>query len=369
MTKSALTETTLFLVAAVTLAGVTASAEPPPPAELTIGGLTLGKPATGELLAPDSLRHRVVLLVLWNRSGEASREALMLLEQTHRGHAPAGLLVVASHVGRGTLAEVRQTVDKLGISFPVVDDSSIAGLEPSDPPLALVFDHRGGCIARGGPRDMAGRAVAALREAPPYVLAGRHLVKLATLERLLRDESHFGAALRRAGELTGDSDAATADEAAFVVERLTAAAADMLARADAMRAADAATAAALAQRVASAFRGTDIGLGAAGRLREWRRDPAFAGGLQAASLVAQLEAMRTQALAEAAAGRSGTGLRPPPAVPRTASLATAARIPAHVRSRMSQVAAMVRRLGPGSRYADRAEEIAVELGLELPAEP
>jgi len=30
---------------------------------------------------------------------------------------------------------------------------------------------------------------------------------------------------------------------------------------------------------------------------------------------------------------------------------------------------MVRQLGPGSKYATRAEEIALELGLEIPVAP
>lgn len=334
----------------------------------TISQVTLGRRASGEELLPEALRHRVVLVVFWNRTSEACREVMPALEQAHRCLGPAGLLIVASHVGRGTLAEVRQAVAKLGVTFPVVDDSSVEGLDPPDPPFALLFDHVGGCIARGSPADVAAPMTAALREAPPVVLAGRRLAALGSLERMLRDEAHFGTALRKAVELAKSADEATAAEAAYVVEQLTAESERLLARAASVKPDDPASAAALVQRVMNAYRGTDVAREATNLLREWRQERPFIEGLQAADLAAQLEALRTQALVQAGGFKvAPTGQFQPP--PRVASLATAAKVSPHAKAQLGRVAAMIRRLAPGSRYAERAEEISLELGLDLPPAP
>lgn len=343
-----------------------------PPADLTVAAITLGQRAGGPTLSAESLAHRVVLLVFWRRGCEECLAAMPMLEQAHGALGPAGLLVLASHVERGTLSEVRQTADKLGLTFSVVDDSKVAGYDVPAPPHALLFDHTGRCIAQGSPREMATAAAAALRDAPPVVLQGRHLEKLASLERLLREEVKFGAALQKAEELSSADDAATAAEATFVVERLRAHAASMLTEAATARATDAHEAAGILQRVMTAYRGDAVAEQAGELLREWRRDRLFTDGLKAASLAGQLEALRRQALAAAApppASRSGTSTQSAASPPRTASIATVGRVPPLLRQQMTQVAGLVRRLSPDSRYALRAEAIAVEFGLDLPVAP
>jgi len=343
-----------------------------PPPDLTVAAITLGPRATGPTLTAEALAHRVVLFVFWRRGCDECLAAMPMLEQTHRALGPSGLLVLGSHVERGTLSEVRQTVDKLGLTFPIVDDSKLAGYDVPTPPHALLFDHTGRCLAQGSPREMAAEAATVMRDAPPVVLQGRHLEKLAPLERLLKEEVKFGAALQKAGDLTSADDAATAEEATFVVERLRAHGAAMLAEADAARAADAHEAAAILQRAMTAFRGDAVAERAGELLREWRRDKRFTDGLQAASLSAQLEGLRLQALAAAAqppTARGGVAPRSPSSPPRTASIGTVARVPPLIRQQMAQLAGLVRRLSPESRYASRAEAIAVEFSLDLPAAP
>jgi hypothetical protein len=48
---------------------------------------------------------------------------------------------------------------------------------------------------------------------------------------------------------------------------------------------------------------------------------------------------------------------------------TVASIPPAVKDRLAQLAASILLLGPGSTYASRAEEIVIELGLDLPTSP
>lgn len=360
----------ILFITLIALAAAAALAEPLN-TDVTLADVTLGKHVLGEQLSPGSLEHRVVLFVFWKRSCKVCREAMQVLDRFQQEHAPAGLLVVASHTERGTLAEVRQTAEKLGLALPVVDDSTVAGLARPDPPHALLFDHTGRCIARGTPQEMAARAVRALEDAPPLVLAGRHLESLAGLERMLRDECNYGAVLRKAAEMAAAQDEATAAEAAYVIERLEAEAARLLARAAAVKETDAREAAGILQRVVNAFRGSEFAKAAAETLRAWRQEKPFLDGLQAAALATQLEAMRTQALAQlhdaGKGSEAGRAANQPASGLRVASMAEAARVSPQVKGAMAKVAGMVRQLSPASRYAGRAEEIILELGLDLPA--
>lgn len=367
---SAIGLTGLALGLAGFAATAAAQAVAPAAAELpfTVADITLGTHVLGEELTPESLQHRVILLTFWNRESKACTECMPGLERVHRTLGPAGLLVVASHVDRGAAPEVLDTARKLGLTFPVFDDGSVKGLDIPDPPEVLLFDHTGTCIAKGRPAEVAGKAAAAVAAAPPVVLAGRRLEKLAALERMLREEAKFGAVLRKAESLTASEDAPTAEEAGFLVDRLTAHAEMLLAKAEELKGGDAPEAAGLLQRVATAYRGNDIGKKAADWQREWKRDKQFADGLQAAALAAQLESLRAQALAQADAAGSRGRPRPGqlPGGAAVASVDASDKIPPPVKAQMAQLAGMVRQLSPGSKQASRAEEIAVELGLQLP---
>lgn len=359
----------LSVIAVAASPATTSGDEPaaaPQPANLafTIADVMLGEAISGPELTADSLKHRVVLLAFWNREEPASTNAMPLLEQTSRTLANRGVLVIGSHGGAGASVEVKPTVEKLGLTFPVLDDCAVKGLDLQPMPHVLLFDHTGKCVARGSPLEMAARTNEAARDAPPLVLAGRHLEKQMGLERMLWDESKFGAVLRKAGELTEGEDEAAAEEARYVIERLNAHGESLLAEAEKAKATDAVVAAGLLQRVVTAFRGGDLGKRAMELQREWKQDKAFTDGLQAASLAAQLETLRAQVLAPPA-GRYGRGPRPG----GTASMAAAQRIPPAVKAQMAQIAGMVRQLCPDSRYAARAEEIAIELQLQLPAAP
>jgi len=337
------------------------------PLNFKVADVALGDRASGEPLTAESLNHRVVLLAFWNHECKECMASLPLFEQLHRSQGPAGLLVVGLHMKGGVPVEVRLAAEKAGATFPTVLNASVKGLDPPALPHAAVFDHTGGCIARGTVQEVADEVLAAVRAAPPLVLAGRHLEKLPALEKMLRDESKFAAVLRKASESTESPDAATAEEAKFVLECLQKHADAMIAKAEELKLVDAYEASALLQRLANSFRGNETGLRALELQREWKRDKQFAAGLQAAQIAAQLEALRAQALAQASAPRGGGYGRQPG--PKVASMDAAKKIPPQVKQQLAQMVGMVRQLGPGSKYANRADEIALELGLEIPVAP
>lgn len=353
--------------ASIAAAEPEAAGQPALPLNFKVADIALGDRASGDVVTAESLNHRVVLLAFWNHECKECMASLPLFEQLHRSQGPAGLLVVGLHMKGGVPVEVRLAAEKAGATFPTVLNASVKGLDPPALPHAAVFDHTGGCIARGTVQEVADEVLAAVRAAPPLVLAGRHLEKLPALEKMLRDDSKFAAVLRKASESTESPDAATAEEAKFVLECLQKHADAMIAKAEELKLVDAYEASALLQRLANSFRGNETGLRALEMQREWKRDKQFAAGLQAAQIASQLEALRAQALAQASAPRGGGYGRQPG--PRVASMDAAGRIPPAIKSQLAQMVGMVRQLGPGSKYANRADEIALELGLEIPVAP
>ena len=345
--------------------------DPPPPiakgpAQLnmafTTANITLGDAISGGEVAAESLEHRVVLLDFWGIACPACIATMPLVEQLHQSLGPAGLIVIGAHTQGEPEADLKKAVAKLGITFPIVSHAVVeGGMDFEGIPHAMLFDHTGRCIARGSPRELADKAARAVQAAPPVVLAGRKLEKLIGVEKMLRDETRFVAVLRKAGSLVDSADAETAAEAAFVIERLTAHAEALLAEAEEYKASDAYRAAGLLNRVVVAYRGHDASKRAADLQREWKKDKQFTDGLRAADMAGQLEALRGQALAQASGGKNqGQDV---------ASMAVANKIAPVVKSHLAQLAGMVRQLSPGSKYAARAEDIALKLGLTLPPLP
>lgn len=350
--------------AAALVAAAEPAAQPDQAIAFTLADLALGDHVSGENLTPDSLKHHVVLLALWTQMRKSGSLGMPALEQVHRALGPAGLQVVGLHVDRGAVPEVRRAALELGLTFPIFDGGSVQGFDLDEPPVALLFDHTGKCIAQGTLAEVAARAGAVVNAAPPAVLAGRRLDALKALERMLRDEAKYGAALRKVEPQMEDEDGPTAEEAKYVVERLRAHGEGLLARAEAVKSDDAPQAFALLQRVALAYRGDAIGRKATDWQREWKREKAFSDGLRAAGLIGELEALRAQALARPAGGRPRA-----PGTPVVAGVDAANSIPPPVKAQLAQLVALVRQLSPGSKSADRAEQIALELGLQLPAAP
>jgi len=334
----------LALLATVAWAVAAVAADPPAdnaaalPTTFTVADITLGDYAAGEELTADSLKHRVVLLTFWNRDEDKSVAVLPILEQIHRSLAPGGLLVVAAHSGRGSSVELGHDAEKQGATYAFVTEATVKGIALPPLPHALLFDHTGQCIGRGSLGELAGKTQAAVR----------------------------------AQGMTESEDEATAEEAGYVIEQLKAHADALLAKAAAAKPIDAVAAATLLQRAATTYRGNDAGKQAIELQREWKRDKAFTDGLQAASIAAQLEGLRAQAIAQVTAparGRYPSRPGQPQAAPKSVKMEVANKIPPQVKAQLAQLAGMVRQLHPGSKYAERAEAIAVELGLSLPAAP
>ena len=320
-------------------------------AEIGIAGLRLGQRVAGPAVSTESLAHRVVVLEFWGVNCPPCIRSMPALEQLHREHAAAGLVVIGAHAQQASPEEIREVVEQLGVTFPIVETATVeGGMDFSGIPHCMVFDHTGACVYRGHPSRAHDLIVATVRSSPAAVLEGRELVKLAPLAAQLRDETSFGGVLRRAQGQTSSKNRDVAEEAAYLVDKLEAHAQRLLEGAEAAKTEDPVRALHYVQRCATAYRGTNLGRQAATLAAGWKKDAAFQDGLEAARQCRTLELART---------RIAKSLGDPEKI--TPEMAD--RIPETVRRQLAATAASVQRLGPGSASAARAEAIADELGL------
>jgi len=317
-------------------------------AKLTTAGLHLGDGIAGPEIKADTMKGRVVLVEFWGIRCPPCATTMPMLERLHRSLGPQGVLVVGAHTGGGTAADIRAAASRLGISFPIVGQTGIDGLDPVPAmPYSVVFDHAGVCVFQGSTAQACAAATAALNAAPPLILDGRGLVKLASLQPSLRSDATFGTALKKARALVDSKDEATAEEAALVVEKLEAWGRTVIDTSAEARVADPAAAFATVQRCATAFRGEPLGKEALQLTLDWKKDPAFQAALKSGPWLAQLEAQRSQLLQGAA----------------VVTPDIAASVPPNVRRMMKELADAVQQAAPGSSMAERAGEIAMEWNL------
>lgn len=296
--------------------------------------IALGKHVSGPTLAADGLAGHVVVLEFWGINCPPCIASMPKLEELHRQCGPQGLVVIGAHAQGGGADDIRRTVNELGVTFTIVENANVnGGMDFDGIPHCMVFDHTGKCVFRGSPGDAHDVVVAAVQAAPAAILATRALVKLAPLAQTLKNEALCGSVLRKARPLVDSSDADTADEARFVVERVEEYGRKMLEEARNRAKPDPIAAATLAQRCATAFKGTDIGTEATKQLQGWRKDKSFQAAIKAGNQLAQLEALRA-----AAANLPGG---PPPRVVGQAR----------------EIARAIEKGAPGSEAAAKAAEI------------
>ena len=316
----------------------------------TAAGIRPGAHVAGPMLALESLSHRVVLLEFWGVNCPPCIRSMPLLEELHKTLGPQGLVVIGAHAQGGTAAELKAKVEELKVSFTILDGARVeGGGDFSGIPHCILFDHTGKCVYRGSPFQAQEAVVAAVKSAPGAILEGRTLAKLPELNLLLRDESQFAAALKRARGLASHKDAESAAEARFVVEMLYARGRAMLDEAMSAKEADPARASELVQRCTVLFKGSEIGTEAAKLNGTWRKDKAFQAAVKAGQQLVKLERMRAYVIDQ---------LGGQPDDPVTAEMAAAT--PAAIKGQIRSLAQGIEKACPASHLSEKATAIAAE---------
>jgi thiol-disulfide isomerase/thioredoxin len=321
---------------------------------VTPDDIRLGKRVSGSEITSEHLKNRVVLVEFWGVNCPPCLVSMPKMEQLHKELGPMGLMVVGVHAQGGPVESIEQSVQKLGVTFPIVENASLSkGSDFSGIPHCMLFDHQGKCLFRGSPFDVEAALRQAVVNAPPMILGGRKLEKLTAFNEQLRSESAFASALRKAQGLTSSKDAQTAEEAEYVMKQLNDYGEKLFTMARDGAADDPVGAINVMKRVATIYRGHDIGKKAADLQKEWKKDAEFQSSLKAAEQLVQLQAAYESVLA-ATGSKDGT-----------VSNDTADALPAPVKRKMSAMVRAIVKTAPFSKAAERAKEIATQLKLEV----
>jgi len=318
---------------------------------VTAAGIRPGGHVSGPLLTANSLANRVVLLEFWGLNCPPCIRSMPMLEEFHKTLGPHGLVVIGAHAQGGTAEELEGKVAQLNVSFTILERASVeGGSDFQGIPHCMLFDHTGKCVYRGSPFSMQEAVVAAVKAAPGAVLEGRTLAKLPELNALLRDERNFVTAIKKVRGLAGSGDAETAEEAAFVIEKLTAFGRRMLDDAVSAKDTDPTRAADLMQRCALLFKGSDLGTEAAKLNGEWKKDKQFQAAVKAGQQLVKLEQMRAYVRDQLGIDADGE-----------VTPEITARIPTAMKGQIRSLAQGISKSVPGSTLADKASAIAAEL--------
>jgi thiol-disulfide isomerase/thioredoxin len=318
---------------------------------VTAAGIRPAAHVSGPQLTPDSLANRVVLLEFWGLNCPPCIRSMPMLEELHKTLGPHGLVVIGAHAQGGTAEELKGKVAQLNVTFTILERASVeGGMDFQGIPHCMLFDHTGKCVYRGSPFSAQEAVVAAVKAAPGAVLEGRTLARLPELNALLRDERNFVTALKKARGLTSSTDAEMAEEAAFVVEKLTAYGRRMLDEGISAKDADPARAADLVQRCSVVFKGSDLGTEAAKLNGEWKKDKQFQAAVKAGQQLVKLEHMRAYVRDQLGVDADGE-----------VTPEMAAKIPAVLKGQIRSLAQGIGKSCPGSPLADKASAIAAEI--------
>src|SRR5262249_18555601 len=145
------------------------------------------------------------------------------LSAWHAELAGQGLVIVGVHSQNGTAEKIKATAQAHGATFTIVENAAWQK-NPGHKflPHCLLFDHEGKCIFRGDPKQAEPRLRRALARPPAPLLEGKKLTKLVALGQAVRKETNLGAVLKQAQARETSADAATAEEAKYLVEKITA---------------------------------------------------------------------------------------------------------------------------------------------------
>ena len=294
------------------------------------------------------------MLEFWGVNCPPCLASMPKLEQLHKQLSPLGLVVIGAHAQGGPDPVVLKTAADLGVTFTILSDASVAeGGDLGGIPHCMLFNHLGKCIYRGSPFAVEQVAHAAVAASPASVLEGHSLEKLVAFNDLLRNEQAFGTALKKAQSLMVSKDEATAEEAAFVVQKLQARGQRMIDKALGQKNDEPLESVGLMQRAASMYKGSDIGLEAAKVLREWKKDTVFVKAFQEAGTLGRLQAMR-----DAIAQGIKSGSFP-------ADDSGSAIIPPQLKRQVADLVRSIQKKSPDSKSAVAALALAKDLGIDV----
>ena len=190
--------------------------------DVRVSDIELGKHLLGPVRTVAGLADRVVLVEFWGYNCPPCRASLPKLAKWQTEYDSQGLVIIGIHCQRVPEANVKTLCEKNGVSYSIYYTGQIkGGMDFRGIPHCFLFDHTGRCIWRGHPMAAEAKMKAALEAAPSAMLGARKLVKLAAVSDSLKKGAAPGTVLKQMQFKIASHDKVLAEEAKYIVERLT----------------------------------------------------------------------------------------------------------------------------------------------------
>ena len=250
------------------------------PEKLTLSEVNFGEQVSGPTLSLHDLAGRVVLVYHWCVSCPMSTGAFPYVNGLVEKYGERGLTVVGFQVRRNPEVETNDVVwylEHLDPSFPVVHYGWTCEWPQAWLPWAVLFDHEGREIYRGGLQAIEPLIEKALGEAPDPLCGGQYDRLRDAAAGIAGDHTHAGrhlAELRRMAADPGSDEAARAEAESLIgsVERWFAGQMEKAAR-DADGPVERAR---VIRNLAEMFEGDELGVRAKEELAKVANAPGFA---------------------------------------------------------------------------------------------
>jgi hypothetical protein len=266
--------------------------------ELLLEKVKLGKPVAGPTVAPDDLKGRPVLLVLWNAGSTSSLSFLAKATAWDAELSDFGLAAIGVHLTGKKAHDVAAVAKTHALAFAVTDtpwDGAALVKEAKDFPVALVFGRDGRCAYRGPAFDAEETVRAAVGEALAAAAGLENPPKgvVPVLEALQKGKPP-ASLLPRLATLARSPDADTAAAAKALVGTITAGGRKAIEEAEAMAKDDPVGAYLRVEHVPAAYKETAVAAKAADLIARLKADRAVATEVRARARLAAIKKIDTE---------------------------------------------------------------------------
>jgi thiol-disulfide isomerase/thioredoxin len=294
----------------------------------------------------------VVLVEFWGVNCPPCLASIPKLAAWNQEMQAQGLTVIGAHAQNEPVEKIRATAKSRGANYTIVGNATLkTGHDFRGIPHCILFDHTGKCLFRGGPNEVESLLRKAIQDAPPVILEGKNLTRLTALNRTLKREQTFGAALKQARTEAKSDDSARAEEGTYVIDKLTAFGRKLIDGAKEKKELEPLETMTLTQRAATIFAGSDLGTEASALLTSLKKDTKFQADLKVWQTLQNVRSLQ-----------AGLIWPPGPQDPQSRAFqATNAR----TLQQMTTLIKGMQKAAPESKATDAAKEIATQLGLKL----
>ncbi|MFH1226384.1 MAG: hypothetical protein V1701_00595 [Planctomycetota bacterium] len=254
-----------------------------------IDSINFGELVSGDAFSKEDLRNYAVGIEFWRikyppcSCGCGGRKPLSNPIEWHAKYESKGLILLAFHIaGDETKEEIIALCKSNKIDFPIYKGGRIKGIQISDIPTFILFDHRGDMVYNGDPKQAGPVLDKTMASAPDPLVGEGTYKKLKALAQKIKVREELGKTLSvLQAKYLNSADADEKAEAGELAARLARYGNRLVKKARRKKDAEPLEAFNLYREVAALFKGNEIGDAAEKTVKELKTDKDFQDNIKA----------------------------------------------------------------------------------------